>query len=135
MRNKQDKSYNGPSFRVVQGSGTGRGHQAEPLISMGYRAGSSCLGKPRQLELQGGALHIKGTAERLYLGKCQSTHVCEEITGGLEKNHLEGLNGTVPGTHTGLGTAPSPAPSSQIGKTHHSWVVYSGKSCLSNGNN
>lgn len=93
MRNKQDKSYNGPSFRVVQGSGTGRGHQAEPVISMGYRAGSSCLGKPRQLELQGGALHIKGTAERLYLGKCQSTRLRgnywrpgKESSGGIKWN-------------------------------------------------
>lgn len=52
LRNEKQarfKSYNGPSFRVVQGSGTERGHQAEPVISMGYRAGSSCLGKPRQL--------------------------------------------------------------------------------------
>ena len=69
MRNKRDESYNGPSFRVVQGSGTERGHQAEPVISVGYRARSSCLRKPRQLEFQGGALHIKGTAERLYLAK------------------------------------------------------------------
>ena len=54
----------------------------------------------------------KGTAGSLD----NSAQACEEITGSLEKNHLEGLSGAVPGSQHRLGTVPAPVPTSQIGK-------------------